>query len=119
MPHGEGKIFIDNKIVISGHFRYGKLINREGSQKEKSEKINSNIKIDLMEKFEENESGIKLSSKETDTEKKKGNYKIKENEKNNMKNINKNIKPLKNKNKVSNPMDYKFGFLEKVKKNKK
>ena len=112
MPHGEGKIFVDNKMVINGIFRYGKLMNKEGNQNIKNSK-SSEI---LMEKIEEKGTGVGLSSKETGAERV---GKIKENDKKNVINVNKNIATLKNKNKVANPMEYKFGFLEKAKKNKK
>jgi hypothetical protein len=119
MPHGEGKIFVNNKKITSGIFRYGKLIVKEGGKKEKKEKKdkkgNRNSKNSLMKLDEEKETGAKVSSKngETDSDKKFE----KKKEKISTKNFN-NIAPLKNKNKVANPMDYKFGFLEKIK-NKK
>ena len=124
MPHGEGKIFVDKKNKINGIFRYGKLVVKEEGKKEKKEKKgnedvkNSINKIEIIDKFDEKETGAKINSKEFEKDLDKKNGKVKENKVNDTKNKNKYFAPLKNKNKVANPMDYKFGFLEKVK-NKK
>jgi hypothetical protein len=97
--------------MASGIFRYGKLISKEGSgnQKEKKQKKSAKSFGSFADK---KETGGKISSKKLNKEKHSD------------KNIidsakNKNIAPLNNKNKVANPMSYKFGFLEKIKKSKK
>ena len=118
MPHGEGKIFVDNKNVVSGIFRYGKLVNtnQEGIQNEKKEKGQKKDKKTNEEDFEE---GLKLNNKkvlETDIELNVKN-KIIDNEKNKNNNKPKKISSLNHK--VANPLDFKSGFLQKVKQNKK
>ena len=96
MPHGEGKIFVDKKNKINGIFRYGKLVVKEEGKKEKKEKKgnedvkNSINKIEIIDKFDEKETGAKINSKEFEKDLDKKNGKVKENKVNDTKNKNKN-----------------------------
>ena len=68
MPHGEGKIFQNEKNIITGIFRFGKFVGQEENKKDKKSK-SSKKSLNKLE-----DTGFKSNSKslETDSQKKDG-----------------------------------------------
>ena len=89
--------------------------NKNKDKDKDKENVSNTKKNKIKEKKERTKSKRREKNKMKEKEKEKEKEKVKE--KNNIKKI-KEIAPLKNKNKVSNPLEYKSGFLEKLK-NKK